>query len=77
MGIGLGAEFRFDISITIHKRKMINWASSNSLKFCFAKDPVKRKKVTGIKYFQTTYLDQVLVSRMYKDLSKLNTKNTI
>lgn len=55
---------------------MINWSSSK-LKLCFIKDPVERIKKEAIhweKILANHISDEVLVSRIYKEASNLNSE---
>lgn len=75
--MGLGEEF-LDMTLTarsIKKKLKIRLQIKN---FCFVKDTVKRRKSrlqTGRKYLQISISDRGFVSRIRKELSKLNRKH--
>ena len=62
------------------QENLINWTSSQFKTFASVKEPVKTMKDklhTGEKMFANHVSDKELESRIYKELSKSNSKKTI
>ena len=76
---------RFDIKGKIHKRKSMKIDYVNLIRlnqnhtFCTVKNPIKRMKRqdTDRQKIFANHPSKGQVSRIYKELSKLNSKNTI
>lgn len=77
--MGLNAKQTFDLKAQAIKGKTDKLYLIKINYFCSAKDGVKRLKnklQTGRKHMQTAHLTKEVLSRIHKELSKLNSKKT-
>lgn len=78
-GLELGKNFLHDTKCTVHKKQIDTWYLIKTKKSAYQKilpKRMKRQTTEWMKIFAMHISDKRFISRIYKELSKLNKKKT-